>query len=125
MIQGAIVKALTELTSFNPVVLETLKTLISTDLRQGDGGEDIYAAQLRLRAIEGELAALIELESQDDNQGNYEAQIDGCSAKKACLWQSWRPPRPRNGTAKMSRPCGRKSSQSWINCGTVPSNGMT
>jgi len=42
-IQDAITNALKELASFNPIVLETLKTLISMSLCQGDCGLPIPA----------------------------------------------------------------------------------
>ena len=84
-IQNAIVKALMDLASLNPVVLETLKTHIAMGLRQGDGDTDIYAVQLRLQAIEGELAELFLLESQDGDHGNYEEQIIRLYSGKASL----------------------------------------
>ena len=74
-----------DLTSLNPALLETIKTHIAMGLHQGNGDEDIYAAQLRLQAIEGELTELIRLESLDGNQGNYDVQLERLLNEKISL----------------------------------------
>jgi hypothetical protein len=86
MIQGAIVKALMELTTYYPAVLEMLRLHIDKGLNQGDGDdEDEYALRQRLLAIEGELSELIQLEAQDGNQGNYDAQFEKLYSEKVAL----------------------------------------
>jgi hypothetical protein len=84
-IQDAIANAIKEMASLNPALLETLKTHIAMGLRQNENGEDLCAVQLRLQAIEGELAEVILLETQDGNQGNYDAQLERLLREKSSL----------------------------------------
>ena len=71
--------------SLNPVLLETLKTLIAMGLRQSDNDDDLYPVQQRLQAIEGELAEVIQLETQDGNQGNYDERLERLLSEKLSL----------------------------------------
>jgi len=79
-----VVKALTDLPRLHPAALETLKTHLRMGL-QGDGGEDTYAIQLHLQAIELEAEELLRLEASDGGQGNYEAKIIELFGEKASL----------------------------------------
>jgi hypothetical protein len=71
--------------SLNPALLETLKTHIAMGLRQNENGEELCAIQLHLQAIEGELAEVILLETQDGNQGNYDVQLERLLSEKLSL----------------------------------------
>jgi len=84
-VQDAVVKALTELTTYYPTMLEMMKSLISTGLQNSDSGDDAYALRQRLLAIESEVSELILLEYQDSNQGNYEANIIALNSEKAAI----------------------------------------
>ncbi|MCL1952731.1 MAG: hypothetical protein FWF60_07885 [Oscillospiraceae bacterium] len=83
--QDAVVNALMDLARRDPAVLETLKLHIGMGLRGGDGGEDGHALRQRLLGIEGELTELIALETQDGNQGNYDAQFEKLYGEKVAL----------------------------------------
>ena len=84
-VQDAVVDALMGLARRDPAILETLKLHIGMGLRSGDGGEDEYALRQRLLGIESELGELILLETQDGNQGNYDAQFEKLYGEKVAL----------------------------------------
>jgi len=84
-IQDAIVKALTDLASLNPAVLEILKLHIGMGLHGNSESEDEYALRQRLLNLENEIGELIELESQDGNQGNYDSQFEKLYSEKIAL----------------------------------------
>ena len=81
-VQNAILKAMKDLASLNPTVLETLKTHIEIGLWDTSGES---ADLLRLQDIEGELAELIALEAQDGNRGNYDTQLERLLSERISL----------------------------------------
>ena len=85
LLRDAIVKALMELTTRYPAVLEMLWLHIEAGLRSNGSSEDEYALRQRLLAIEGELGELIQLEAQDGNQGNYDAQFERLYGEKLAI----------------------------------------
>ena len=78
-------KALTDLASLNPAVIEMLKLHIGMGLHGNGDGEDEYALRQRLLSLENEIGELIELESQDGNQGNYDSQFEKLYGEKIAL----------------------------------------
>ena len=74
-----------ELTTRYPAVLEMLRLHISSGLHSNDDGDDEFTLRQRLLAIEGELSELIQLETQDGNQGNYDAQFEKLYGEKVTL----------------------------------------
>ena len=84
-IQDAVVNALMNLVAKNITALEMLKLHISMGLRGDGGGEDEYALRQRLLDLESEIGELIRLESQDGNQGSYDAQFERLYGEKVAL----------------------------------------
>ena len=85
MVQDAVVKALMELTTHYPAMLEMMKLHIGTGLQNSNDGVDEHALRQRLLAIESEANALVQLETRDGNQGNYEANIIALNNEKAAI----------------------------------------